>query len=211
MIQNTYAPEHYVGDGVTTDLAFAFRILAKSDMYVYAKDSDGVVTTLVLDTDYSIDDADVDTDDGGTVVLTVAATWDTQDIWLIRETARTQLVDLVEFGTFPAEVIEKSFDRLTMISQELWYVYRQTLHYPYQSLRVDPEILGDVADVVETETSVAIVFDTELDDANYLITATPNWDTTVYKSGVLTTGFTLNFGTAAPASATVDWRVTQEV
>lgn len=41
-------------------------------------------------------------------------------------------------------------------------------------------------------------------DTNYGIVATPNWSTTCYVSARSTTSFTLTFGTAAPASATVD-------
>lgn len=44
------------------------------------------------------------------------------------------------------------------------------------------------------------------DDANYQIVATPSWATTVHVTGKATTGFTLNFGTAAPdANQTVAW------
>jgi hypothetical protein len=44
------------------------------------------------------------------------------------------------------------------------------------------------------------------DDANYQIVATPSWATTVWVTGKTTTGFTLNFGTAAPdANQTVSW------
>ena len=43
-------------------------------------------------------------------------------------------------------------------------------------------------------------------DANYEIVATASWGTTVWVTAKATTGFTLNFGTAAPnANQTVSW------
>lgn len=42
-------------------------------------------------------------------------------------------------------------------------------------------------------------------DADYAVIVTPNWGTTSWVTAKATTGFTINFGTAAPASATVDW------
>jgi hypothetical protein len=42
-------------------------------------------------------------------------------------------------------------------------------------------------------------------NANYAIVATPSWATTVHVTNKATSGFTLNFGTAAPAGATVQW------
>jgi hypothetical protein len=44
-------------------------------------------------------------------------------------------------------------------------------------------------------------------DANYGVLATPSWGTTVWVTAKAKTGFTLNFGTAAPANATVDYAV----
>jgi hypothetical protein len=57
--------------------------------------------------------------------------------------------------------------------------------------------------------SPPVAQDTETDmrepDANYGVIVTPNWGTTAWVTAKATTGFTINFGTAAPASASVDW------
>lgn len=42
-------------------------------------------------------------------------------------------------------------------------------------------------------------------DATYGVQVTPSWATTVYVTAKTTAGFTINFGTAAPAGATCDW------
>lgn len=44
-------------------------------------------------------------------------------------------------------------------------------------------------------------------DASYSAVCTSNYNTTCFVTGKTSTGFTLNFGTVAPASATVDWLV----
>lgn len=48
-------------------------------------------------------------------------------------------------------------------------------------------------------------------DAGYGVCATPNWGTTLWVTGKGTTQFTLHFGTAAPADATVDVLTFREV
>lgn len=138
MIQTIYTPEHYVGDGVTAILPFTWRILAKGDLLVLAKHPTTlVITSLVLDTDYTIADADVDVEAGGDVVLMIPATWDTYDIFLVRETAKTQLVHMPEGSPFSTAAVETVLDRLTMMAQELKYLYRQSLHFDVASEAVD--------------------------------------------------------------------------
>lgn len=61
--------------------------------------------------------------------------------------------------------------------------------------------------VTAAATTVNIVFDDSEVDALYGVLATPNWSTTCYVTTKAVTGFTINFGTAAPASATVDYIV----
>lgn len=58
--------------------------------------------------------------------------------------------------------------------------------------------------VTETATSVAITFERAEVDTSYGVVATPSWGTTVFVSSKATTGCTIEFGTAAPADATVD-------
>ena len=56
-------------------------------------------------------------------------------------------------------------------------------------------------------TTLAVTFGTAYPDAAYAVNCTANYNTTCFVTGKATTGFTLNFGTAAPASSTVDWFV----
>ena len=64
---------------------------------------------------------------------------------------------------------------------------------------------GIATAVTATATTVTITLPKTEDDANYGVVAVPNWGTTVFVTGKTTSQFVINFGTAAPASATVDW------
>lgn len=58
--------------------------------------------------------------------------------------------------------------------------------------------------VTAAAASVAWTFARAEGDASYGVVAVPNWSTTVYVTAKLKTGCTINFGTVAPANATVD-------
>lgn len=58
------------------------------------------------------------------------------------------------------------------------------------------------------ETSVAVVFGTEVADDGYIVVATPGWDARIWVTGVTTAGFTLNAsGAPGGAGSTVRWVV----
>ena len=119
MIQSQYSPEIYAGNDLLTAFAFTWRILAKTDVIVLTQVvSTGVVSVKTLNSDYTIADGDVNTDDGGDVVFGAAPATGT-NVYLLRDTARTQLVNIEEASPFPAATVTKVFDRLTMIVQEL--------------------------------------------------------------------------------------------
>ncbi|MEM3618233.1 MAG: hypothetical protein QXK47_04065 [Candidatus Bathyarchaeia archaeon] len=61
--------------------------------------------------------------------------------------------------------------------------------------------------VPEGATSLPVTFENFNEfDANYLVFVTPQWNTTVWITDKKTTGFTINFGTAAPAGGSaLDW------
>jgi hypothetical protein len=62
--------------------------------------------------------------------------------------------------------------------------------------------------VTAAASSVAVAFTKAEQDAVYGVVATPDWGTTTYVTSKATTGFTLNFGTAAPGGGgVVDWTV----
>ncbi len=56
-------------------------------------------------------------------------------------------------------------------------------------------------------TSISVVFASSEADTSYEITTNPSWNSTTWYTSKTTTGFTINFNTAAPAGATVDWHI----
>jgi hypothetical protein len=59
--------------------------------------------------------------------------------------------------------------------------------------------------VTTASSSVSVTFPRTEVDTSYGVVATPNWGTTVWVSSKATTGCTITFGTAAPATARVDF------
>jgi hypothetical protein len=234
MISSQYSPDFYNGDGIEDTFDFTFRILQKSDLLVKVLTvATGVVVTLVLDTDYTIADAWVDADGGGEIVTTdPVATGDR--IFLIRNTARTQLVNLVEGSPFPAATVTKVFDRLTMMIQELYYRNRQALKFRDVSTVKDKDVpdpqdgfflgwlnqelanleidafvfIGDTEAVSQDAVSFAVVFATPLADTSYdIMNVSFNWLTGWHYQNKTVNGFTIVFGNPAPAGAELVWRV----
>lgn len=117
----------YTGNGVTTSFPYTFRIFKKTDLTVSVVDLNENITVLVLDTDYTVTNAGGY--NGGNVVLTapLANGW---QISIARELEPTQETDLRNQGKFFAEVHEDAFDKLTMLIQQAYSVFRLALRKP---------------------------------------------------------------------------------
>lgn len=106
----------YSGNGVTTVFAFAYYFLEQGDLTVILTSSAGVETTKTITTHYTVSGAGVAA--GGSVtMLTAPASGET--LTIIRDPDITQELDLVENDALPAESVEESLDKLTMIGQRL--------------------------------------------------------------------------------------------
>ncbi len=119
--------EEYVGNGVTTDFDFRFRIFEGKHLIVVVADSDGIETTLKNGTDYTIVGAG--SYHGGKVVLNkpLAKGW---KILLERDLPVVQETDLRNQGKFFAEVHEDAFDYLTMLIQKALGTFSLSLRKP---------------------------------------------------------------------------------
>ncbi|MHA3808607.1 hypothetical protein ACX1EA_23395, partial [Enterobacter bugandensis] len=117
----------YTGNGVTTSFPYTFRIFKKTDLAVSVVDLNENITVLMLDTDYTVTNAGGY--NGGNVVLTapLANGW---KISIARELEPTQETDLRNQGKFFAEVHEDAFDKLTMLIQQAFSVFRLALRKP---------------------------------------------------------------------------------
>ncbi len=119
--------EEYVGNGITTDFDFRFRIFESRHLIVVVADNDGNETTLKNGTDYTIVGAG--SYHGGKVVLNkpLAQGW---KILLERDLPVVQETDLRNQGKFFAEVHEDAFDYLTMLIQKALGTFSLSLRKP---------------------------------------------------------------------------------
>lgn len=119
--------EEYVGNGVTTDFDFRFRIFESKHLIVVVADSEGNETTLKNGTDYTIVGAG--SFHGGKVVLNkpLAQDW---KILLERDLPVVQETNLRNQGKFFAEVHEDAFDYLTMLIQKALGTFSLSLRKP---------------------------------------------------------------------------------
>lgn len=104
----------YLEDGVTTVFSYPVRFLEASELLVIREAADGVRTTLVYNTDYTVSGAGEA--NGGSITRT--AVTDGGKIIIGRRTAAKQLVDLKDAQRNPAEAVELQLDRLAMAIQD---------------------------------------------------------------------------------------------
>lgn len=110
--------EDYSGNDVTTVFSYSFPIFEDSDLQVLHTDSGGTVTTLVLDTDYTVSGAgDVN---GGSITYPISGSplATGESLAILRVLPVTQETDLRNQGSFFAETHEDVFDRIVMILQQ---------------------------------------------------------------------------------------------
>jgi len=111
-ITSTVNRKEYTGNGTTTDFSFPYYVLASGDLSVYL---DGVLKTIT--TDYTLSLTPPQTAGVDVQFLTPPAS--SKSVVIIRDPAITQSTDLIENDPLPAEELEKTVDRLTMICQRL--------------------------------------------------------------------------------------------
>lgn len=112
----------YTGNGVTTAFTYDNLIFASTDLKVYL---DGVLQTLT--THYSVSGA-LD-EDGGEVTF-VTAPSNGASVVIVRDVPATQLTAIADGDAFPASVVNRAFDKLDVLSQQLEAAVGRTLRQP---------------------------------------------------------------------------------
>lgn len=115
-VDNLITSGPYVGTGLVDEYDYTFKVESKTDLQVFETNALGVVTTLTVDTDYTVND--IGNEDGGTVTRLDGAL-PTGYEWYIRSNySPTQLTDFDSQGGFFPEVHEASFDKLTYLVKQ---------------------------------------------------------------------------------------------
>lgn len=107
------------GNGSQTAFPFEFKAFAEEDLLVVQTDEDGLETTLVLDSDYTVTlNADQNADPGGTVTAMVAPPTG-ETLTIASNLEFTQETDITNGGGFYPEVLETALDRNTMLVKQV--------------------------------------------------------------------------------------------
>lgn len=138
-------------NGVTTNFPFFFKFLANEDLVVTYVNTAGVSTVLTLGSEYTVNGAG-DDDGGGSVVTTTALAGPGQLI-VSREMDAYQQTSLRNQGKFLAETHENVFDRLTMLIQQGFSIFKRALVRPFGRDYYDAENrrISNLADPVELQ------------------------------------------------------------
>jgi hypothetical protein len=116
-----------LGNGVTSQFFYQFRILAAADLLVYVG---GVLKT--LNVDYTV--AGVGADNGGSITMLTGAPGVGVRVALTRKMRRERLTDYQQQGDFNTPVVNPDFDRAIMIAQEIDAQLGRTLLLPVDEL-----------------------------------------------------------------------------
>lgn len=175
----------YTIGGTPDDGPFAvpYPFFATSDLVVTTIDADGIVTTLVLDADYTA--SGTAADDGfsaGSITLTPAL--QDVDVVIARNTPVEKTQNFPTVGSFNVTSLNTLFSKLFILTQELRRDVDRAFRFPLEATAFDPEIVGATAraskylgfdadgelTVLSTLTvgalTVSAFIETLLDDAN---------------------------------------------
>lgn len=117
-VDTTHISQSFLMDGHTANFSFTFACLQSEPTSVKVRKLNSVnsntYSTLAYTTDYTVT---VNAEGAGGVV-TVVDTAGTDTLFVYRQTADKQETNYTDYNQFPADTLERDFDRRTMRSQE---------------------------------------------------------------------------------------------
>lgn len=122
-----YAPEKYMGNDLTCDFAFSFKIFSETDLEIFIEES-GVQSKLDPDNDYDV----VFSDTGGSVNLN-SPPRKNQFLIIARNVQLEQVVTYSTSTGFSAETVETGFDKDVAMLQQLAYDGKRAIRVPLGS------------------------------------------------------------------------------
>jgi len=106
----------YIGTGLVDTYAYGFKIFAAADLQIMIRNTDEVESELSYAADFDV--TGVGEDGGGTITLTAGALDADFALTIRRVVDLTQQTDLRNQQALFPEVLEDTFDKLTMIDQQ---------------------------------------------------------------------------------------------
>lgn len=117
MTVSTNTPrQRFTGNGATVTFAIPFTFSANSEVVVILRSSAGVETVQSYTTHYTIVGSNV-------VMVTAPATG--AYLVIMRSLPYTQLIDLLNAGTYPADTLEGGYDNAIKLVQQLYEILRR--------------------------------------------------------------------------------------
>jgi len=124
----------YVGNGVATSFAFAYKVFLASEVVVTkAVVATGIESVLVLNTDYVVVlNTDQNNNPGGSITHPISGSpmASTHTLTLTSDVLKTQGTDIQNAGGFFPEVIEDALDREMIVTQQEAEKVNRTLRFP---------------------------------------------------------------------------------
>lgn len=153
--QGTEPKDEYIGNDTSAVYAITFPTYEDEDLIVEVEDSDGNITTLVQDTDYTLDDIGIPNQDGEITLIDASQDWisgtgnlDTGFILRVKFTSEAfQPTVFRDLGKFAPEFFGKALDRLTMC---ILAIRDMVVNFADQIA----EIISDVADLDDRVTDL---------------------------------------------------------
>lgn len=163
-VSSSIAKHTYSGNGATTEWPYTFAITDASDIKVLITDTTGAITEIT--TGFTIN-TETNT---ATLDAILPVGW---KITLLRELPLTQDLDLVNQGPFLAETIEDSFDKLTMIAQQLKEQVDRSVKVEISSDTDPADLIAELRQAAVTSTANAALASEMANQAGgHAITAT---------------------------------------
>lgn len=173
----------YLGNGISKNFTFDFRVFAQTEISVKKTSATGVITTLVYGTDYTVAlNANQNNNPGGSITTTIAPVTG-ESLVIISQVPYTQLTTLTTQGNFDPVVLNDTHDKSTVLAQQLRGQILLSLKIPDAdgaSLNTTlPSAVNRAGKVLKFETNGGVGVsqydvDTVVDQVNQLATQASN-------------------------------------
>lgn len=159
--------DRYLGNGITVNFPFNFKIFENTEIIVKKTSATGVITTLTFGTDYTVNiNANQDNNPGGQITLPIALPTG-NSLVIISNVSYTQKTVLTSQGNFDPQVLNNVHDKAVILTQQLKGKFETALKVPDS----DGTAINTVLPAAITRAGKALVFQTDgsvgLSSANY--------------------------------------------